>query len=95
MVERDKSNEHVFLETYRKGQMSALFERNEEVSRIFSNVFYSKAYLERVFGLGLCCFQHYFSYIVAVSFIVEGNRSTQIKPLTNFITYCCIEYTST
>jgi hypothetical protein len=37
---------------------------------------------------------------VAVSFIGGGNRSTGRKPLTcpkslaNFITYCCIEYTS-
>jgi hypothetical protein len=35
-----------------------------------------------------------------VSFICRGNRSTRRKPLTchksltNFITYCCIEYTS-
>jgi hypothetical protein len=45
-------------------------------------------------------FQQYFSYIEAVSFIGLGNRSTQKKPptcrksLTNFIAYCCIEYTS-
>ena len=45
-------------------------------------------------------FQHYFSYIVAVSFIGGGNRSTGRrspiwrKPRTIFITYCCIEYTS-
>ena len=45
-------------------------------------------------------FQQYFSYIAAVSFIVGGNWSTQRKPLTshksltNFITICCIEYTS-
>jgi hypothetical protein len=44
-------------------------------------------------------FQQYFSYIVAVSFIDWGNRSTRRKPptcgkwLTNFITYCCIEHT--
>jgi len=37
-------------------------------------------------------FQQYFSYIVAVSFIGGGNRSTQRKPpichssMTNFIT---------
>jgi len=37
------------------------------------------------------------SYIMAVSFIGGGNRRklpTCSKPLTNFITYCCIEYTS-
>jgi hypothetical protein len=40
------------------------------------------------------------SYIVVVSFIGGGNRSTQRKPLacykslTNLITYSCIEYTS-
>ena len=34
-------------------------------------------------------FQQYSSYIVVVSFISGGNRSTQKKPLTNFITYCC------
>jgi hypothetical protein len=45
-------------------------------------------------------FQQYFSYIVAVSFIGRGNRSTRKKPpachklLTNFITECGIEYTS-
>jgi hypothetical protein len=45
-------------------------------------------------------FQQNFSYIVAVSFIGGGNWSTQRKPLTcrksltNFITYCCIKYTS-
>ena len=45
-------------------------------------------------------FQRYFSYIVAVSFIGGGNRSTRRKsqtyhiPLTNLITQCCIEYTS-
>jgi hypothetical protein len=39
-------------------------------------------------------------YIVAVSFIGGGNQSTQRKPptcrksLTNFMTWCCIEYTS-
>jgi hypothetical protein len=44
--------------------------------------------------------QQYFSYIVAVSFIGGGNRSTRRKPLTsrrlltNFITLCCIENTS-
>ena len=42
----------------------------------------------------------YFSYIMAVSFIGGGNRNTKRKPLTchksltNFITWCCIEYTS-
>ena len=45
-------------------------------------------------------FQQYFSYIVAVSFIGGGNRSSRRKPptchksLTNFITKCCIEYSS-
>ena len=45
-------------------------------------------------------FQQYFNYIVAVSFIVWGNRSTRWTPptfcilLTNFITSCCIEYTT-
>ena len=45
-------------------------------------------------------FQQYFNYIVAGSFIVGGNRSTRResltshKSLTNFITICCIEYTS-
>jgi len=45
-------------------------------------------------------FQQYFSYIVVVSLIGGGNRSTQRKPptcrklLTNLITQCCIEYTS-
>jgi hypothetical protein len=54
----------------------------------------------RVRGYGaLSHFQQYFSYIVAVSFICGGNRSTWRKPptcrrsLTNFITKC-IEYTS-
>jgi hypothetical protein len=43
--------------------------------------------------------QHYFSFIVAVSFNSGGNRNTRRKPptcrksLTNFITYCCIEHT--
>jgi len=42
-------------------------------------------------------FQQHFSYIVAVSFIAKGKRSTRKKPntchksLTNFITKCCIE----
>jgi len=42
----------------------------------------------------------YFSYIVTVSFIGGGNQSTCRKPqtcrksLTNFITQCCIKYTS-
>ena len=31
---------------------------------------------------------------MAVGFIGGGNRSTRRKPLTNFITYFCIEYTS-
>ena len=45
-------------------------------------------------------FQQYFSYIVAVSFIGGGNWSSRRKPPTchksptNFITKCCIEYTS-
>ena len=44
-------------------------------------------------------FQQYFSYIMAVSFIGGGNRSTHRKPQTchntlkNLITYCCIKYT--
>jgi len=39
-------------------------------------------------------------YIVEVNFIGGGNRSARRKPptcgksLTNFMTYCCIEYTS-
>jgi hypothetical protein len=54
-------------------------------------------------GLGLWCltpFQQYFCFIVTLSFIDGGNRSTRRKPsicdksLTNFITYSCIEYTS-
>jgi hypothetical protein len=50
--------------------------------------------------LSLCHLKQYFSYIVAVSFIGGGNRSTRRKPptcrksLTNFITYCCIKYIS-
>jgi hypothetical protein len=45
-------------------------------------------------------FQQYFSYIVVVSFIDGGNLSTPRKPqtcrksLSNFITKCCIDYTS-
>ena len=45
-------------------------------------------------------FQEYFSYVMAVSFIGGGTRSTRRKPtpcrtsMTNCITYCCIEYTS-
>ena len=46
-----------------------------------------------VYGCGVeCHFQQYFSYVVAVSFIGEGNQSTWRKPqtchklLTNFIT---------
>jgi len=45
-------------------------------------------------------FGNYFSYIMTVSFIGGGNQSTWRKPLTcrksltNFITLCCIEYTS-
>jgi hypothetical protein len=45
-------------------------------------------------------FQLNCSYIVAGSFMGGGNLRTQRKPpicpksLTNFITYCCIEYTS-
>jgi len=45
-------------------------------------------------------FQWYFNYIVMVSFISGGNRSTQRKSLTcrksltNFITKCCIDCTS-
>ncbi|XP_076082693.1 uncharacterized protein LOC143053794 [Mytilus galloprovincialis] len=34
MAEKERNNEKVFLETYKKGQMSALFERNEELERI-------------------------------------------------------------
>jgi len=42
----------------------------------------------------------YFSYIVAVSCIGERTRSTRRKPptcrksLSNFITWCSVEYTS-
>jgi hypothetical protein len=45
-------------------------------------------------------FNNIFSYIVAVSFIGGRHRSTRRKPQTcrkslrNFITYCCIKYTS-
>jgi len=56
--------------------------------------------MSKIFGgLGLY-FQWYFSYIVAVSFIGGGNRSTRRKLPTcrkslikkkNFITQCCIE----
>jgi hypothetical protein len=58
----------------------------------------------KVVGLVYCVYHHiqqYVSYIVAVSFIGEGNQSTRRKPLTcrksltNFITQCCIEYIST
>jgi len=51
--------------------------------------------LTYLMGLGLGCLkplQRYFSYIMAVSFIGRGNRSTWRKPLTcrksltNFIT---------
>ena len=38
-----------------------------------------------------------YSYIVDVSFISGGNQSTgesHSKSQTNFITYCCIKYTS-
>ena len=51
-----------------------------------------------VYGVS-CHFHQYFSYIVAVSFIGVGNQSTRRNPptcrksLTNFITYCCIDYT--
>jgi len=47
-----------------------------------------------------CLFKQYFRYIVVVSFIGGGNRSTRRKPptchksLTNYITKFCIEYTS-
>ena len=67
-------------------------ERTKSLSLIF-----------RLVWFGLWCltyFQQYFSYIVVVSFIGGGNRSTWRKPptchksLTNFITWCCIEYTS-
>ena len=34
-------------------------------------------------GVGVMVFQQYFSYVVAVSFIGGGNRSSQRKPLTN------------
>ena len=49
---------------------------------------------------GVHHFQQYISYIMAVSFIGGGNWSTRRKPttcrnlLTNFITQCCIKYTS-
>jgi len=45
-------------------------------------------------------FQQYFSYIVEVSFIGEGNPSTRRKSqtcrksLTNVFALCCIEHTS-
>jgi hypothetical protein len=65
----------------------------------FMNYFW---YLECRF-IGLWCLMPLstiLSYIMAVSFIGWGNRSTQRKPptcrksLTNFITKCYIEYTS-
>jgi len=53
------------------------------------------------FGLwSLTPLSPYFCYIVAVSFIEGGNQNTRRKSptcrksLTNFITYCCIDYTS-
>ena len=45
-------------------------------------------------------FQQHFSYLVVVCYIGEGNRRTRRKPptcrkpLTTFITKCCIKYTS-
>lgn len=36
MAEKERNNEKVFLETYKKGQMSALFERNEEVKELLN-----------------------------------------------------------
>jgi hypothetical protein len=59
--------------------------------------------LSFIFDCPIKChhFQQYFSYIVAVSFIGGGNWNTRNKPptcrksMTNFITYCCIEYIST
>ena len=61
----------------------------------------SFALYQHLVGFGLWCLTQYFSYIMAVSFINEWNRSTRRKPptyrksLTNFITLSCfIEYTS-
>ena len=58
----------------------------------YKSLFTSESYCW-IMGFGvLCHFQQYFSYIVAVSFIGGGNRSTLGKPptcrktLTNFIT---------
>jgi hypothetical protein len=43
--------------------------------------------LPKGYGFGVYRhFQHYFSHIMAVSFIGGGNQSTRGKPLTNFIT---------
>jgi hypothetical protein len=65
----------------------------------------SSGCLKLVHVPGICIyfmvhFQQYFSYIVVVSFIDGGNRSTWTKQqtcrksLTNCITKCCIEFTS-
>ena len=73
----------------------------------YYNYFYYYFFFKDIFNTGRGCndieshFQQYFSYVVAVSFIGGGNRSTRRKkPLscrkspTNFITLSCIEYSS-
>ena len=68
---------------------------------IANYVLHLKLYLHCVMSHGVQRhFQQYFSYIVEVRFIGEGNRSTRKKlstchkSLTNFITECSIECTS-
>ena len=74
------------------------------IDRIFYWIGLSSITIQNIQGYGVQrYFQQYFSYIMAVSFIGGGNRSTRRKPPTyrtspiNFITYklyCCIKYTS-
>jgi hypothetical protein len=48
---------------------------------------YIKMYSMVWFGLCMVLFQQYFSYIVAVSFIGGGNRSTQTDKLYHIMLY--------
>ena len=80
--------------TFQHGMTRLWDRRLKDPVQVKTNTFlsYKRGMVGLIYGVQ-CHFQQYFSYIVVVSFIDGGNRSTRRRPLTcrksltNFITY--------